>query len=356
MAEIAITAATSVKARLKQALQARPGLWRRYWRLKQEIKRVAMLRYFFYDIGHTYRAMFWPANQQARQALSAELLFQYHKLEKGLVMPGPRRLFGVEAAMAVMEAVDRWRAAGLDSRDTVFVGALVTLHAYRNRLSMAQLDSNGIILPHVERFLERIGAIDRESSLSTPQALPNESISGVSGNEAFRQLVNARRSVRDFLPNPVDRATIDEAVRIAQLSPSACNRQPCSVYLVSDEVKKRRLLALQNGNRGFGHLAPHIAIVTADERCFFDASERHEPYVDGGLFAMSFILSLRAHGVGSCCLNWCVAPKTDQVAHELLGVDTSRRIVMLIAFGYAPENCIVPRSPRRDLNEVLIEL
>lgn len=344
----------SLKARLKRALQSRPGLWRKYWRTKQELKRIAMLRYFLYDIAHTYKAMFWPAGQSAIRGMSAELLFQYHKLEKGLVMPGTQRLFGIEPASAVMEIIHRWRRAGFSSTDPVFLGGLETLRAYRDRLTERQLDTEGKILPKVNEFL-RIVPTASESS-GYPQPLPSAGVASGDAKDAFAQLSNARRSVRDFLARPVERSLISDVVRLAQLSPSACNRQPCSVYLVSDEEKKRRLLALQNGNRGFGHLAPHIAIVTADERCFFDASERHEPYVDGGLFAMSFILALRAHDIGSCCLNWCVTPDIDQAAHQLFGLADSHRIVMLIAFGYVPDGCLVPRSPRRDVKDVLIEL
>jgi nitroreductase len=128
------------------------------------------------------------------------------------------------------------------------------------------------------------------------------------------------------------------------------------MYLVSDEPLKSRLLSHQNGNRGFGHLVPHVGVITANEACFFDASERHEPYIDGGLFAMSLSLALRAQGVGSCCLNWCVRPKTDRAAHSLLGIARSERIIMLMAIGYPASNTFVPRSPRKSLSDILIRL
>lgn len=343
---------TNPKDRLKSILQSMPTVWSAYWRTKQEIRRVYLMRYFFYDMAHTYRAMYWVQGHSDVRTLSAELLFLYHKLEKGLVMPGPRRLFGVEPAKATISLVRRWIEAGHSQTDPVFKGALQTLADYARHIELHQLDINGRIQPEVSALMNEIPLYFKEPS--TPQPLPikddgREEVSTWS----FMELALARRSVREFLPDDVDIALIEGAVVAAQLSPSACNRQPCKLFLTNDPAKKRKLLAYQNGNRGFGHLVPHIAILTTDEQCFFDASERHEPYIDGGLFAMSFILALRANGVQSCCLNWCVPPATDRAVHLLFGIPASQRIVMLIAIGYAPKDCMVPRSPRRALSEVL---
>lgn len=344
----------SLKARAKRALQSQPMLWDAYWRTKQELLRLVLLRYYIYDIRHTYRAMHWPTGHKARQTLSSALLFQYHKLEKGLVMPGKRRFFGVDPADATMKLLHRWQAMGYDQSDPVYVGAIETLRAYCERLQASALDLEDRVCSRLEGFLSRCNEAD--PTLSTPQKLPAAQVDNSTAAEAFRALAQARRSVRDFLPNLVPDAVLREAIQLAQLSPSACNRQPWQVYLVSDAERKQQLLAYQNGNRGFGHLAPHIAIVTADEQCFFDASERHEPYIDGGLFSMSFILALRAHDVSSCCLNWCVPPANDKAVHRLFKLPDSQRIVMLIAMGYAPDECMVPRSPRRDTKAVLISL
>lgn len=350
-------APTSLKSRLKQAMQARPAIWGRYWRAKQELKRLAMLRYFLHDIRHTYRFMFWPWAQREAWALSAELLFQYHKLEKGLVMPGTPRLFGLEPAASVMNLLDRWVRANLPRQDQVFLGAIETLRCYLARINERQLDPRQVIAPQLSQFLQRFDDVPAQAHLSTPYqpALPAEVSEDLLGT-AFDALANVRRSVRDFKPDPVSSDVLAHAVSLAQLSPSACNRQPCAVILVDDPNKRKQLLDLQNGNKGFGHLAPHIAVITADERGFFDASERHEPYIDGGLFAMSLILALRANGVGSCCLNWCVPPALDKAAHEVLGLHPARRIIMLIAVGYPQANDVVARSPRRSTSDILTHI
>lgn len=342
----------SMKLRLKRALQSRPGLWAVYWGGKQQIRRLLLLRYFFYDVRHTYRAMHWEINNSNRNTLAAELLFQYHKIEKGLVMPGPRRLFGVEPAIASMTLCRRWISAGFALQDPVFLGGVETIAAYGVRLSADELDINGVVLPKVLAFLNEIP--QRSTELTTPRPLPR--IQGSATDHllsSFTALAIARRSVREYCPDPVAIEILTRAVQAAQQAPSACNRQPCKLLVISSDKQKNALLSHQNGNRGFGHLAPQVAILTADENCFFDASERHEPYVDGGLFAMGFILSLREQGVGSCCLNWCVSPTTDESVHRLFDIPQSQRIIMLIAIGYPTTDCLVPRSPRRAIGEIL---
>jgi nitroreductase len=339
-----------LKARLRAKLQSKPALWSIYWRGKQELKRVVMLRFFAYDIAHTYRAMFWPEGHDHPTTLSAELLFQYHKLEKGLVMPGRHRMFGRDPALATLKLAQRWIESGHPRNDPVFVGALETLAAYRRRLLEFQLDPTGAVLGRVSGFLSNVE--ERDSQLQTPRMLPLPEGDGQTFG-SFAELALARRSVREFLPEPVGLELIEKAVASAQLAPSACNRQPCHVFLYSDPERKRELLSYQNGNRGFGHMAPHVAIITADEQCFFDASERHQPYIDGGLFSMSLVLALRDLGIASCCLNWCVPPANDKAVHRLFAIPESHRIIMLMAIGREPAQCMVPRSPRRRIANVL---
>ncbi|MEK8045675.1 nitroreductase family protein [Ideonella margarita] len=341
----------SIKQALKSALKRWPALWTAYWRVKQQFKRAYMLRYFSYDIKHTYRAMFWPVGQLGYRPLAASLFFQYHKLEKGLVMPGPRRLFGLEPAQAVMEHLERWHAAGHSQSDSVYRGAMRTLHDYMSHLEAHGLDPAGQITPVVKTFLA--GQPSTDVALSTPVPLAPILVNDSNSQAVFAGLVAGRRSVREFAEDDVPRSAIEQAIQLAQMSPSACNRQPCRVHALHDAQAKKQALQLQNGNRGFGHLAPWVLVITADETGFFDASERHQPYIDGGLFAMTLQYALTAQGLASCCLNWCTPPENDRRLHAALAIPDSERVMMLLAVGMPAADCRVPRSPRRDLKDVL---
>jgi nitroreductase len=342
----------SFKSNLKRTLLKYPLIWGIYFRTKAEILRVVKLRYYLYDISQNYKAMHWAVGHTKRSSISSELLFQYHKLEKGLVMPGPKRLFGLAPARATMILISKWqRIEVVNEKDSIYRGAIGTLQSYYDRIVSYKLDDDNVITDELKNFLANYDC--ERSAFNTPCGILSLDITETYYSEQFSLLMNARRSVRTFSDEPVASDVLENVVRISQLSPSVCNRQPVRVTIVSDPLLKKRLLSHQNGNSGFGHLAPHIAVISTDASCFFGASERHEPYIDGGLFSMSFILALKSHNVSSCCLNWCVKPKTDKSAHKLLALDPSLRIIMLIAIGYAPEETLVPRSPRRDLNDVL---
>lgn len=313
--------------------------------------RILDLRFFASDIQGVYKAMYWEASKSDCRQLSAELLFQYHKLEKGLSMPSPRRFFGADPAKATMRLLDLWRTKGFSTVDPVYIGAIESLVAYRARLISEGYPQGKNIVPVLDQALSAHSA--RSGDLTTPRRYADILQISKRTSGSFEGLAMQRRSVRDFSDRAVPLSTIERAVELAMLSPSACNRQPCKVYVASEQERKARLLRYQNGNRGFGHTAAHVLVVTADQACFFGATERHEPYVDGGLFAMSLILGLQDQGVSSCCLNWCVTPSVCNAVHSEFGITQTERIIMLIAVGYASKGCLVPRSPRRELSEVL---
>lgn len=346
-----------VKAYLKARLQACERCYRVYTGLKYQLKTWSRLRYFLHDLAVARHYMVWrPFGAPGYEQLCSELLFYYHKIEKGLCMPGPRRLFGVEPAVRIIELLKLWQRCGFDPDDPIYRGAVDSLAAYRNRIEDGKLDPARRILPAVATFLASATGTEPEETLPTPLRISAARIAAAGCHATLRELYQVRRSYRNFAPRAVDSGIVRDAVAMAQLSPSACNRQPCRVYVVDDAVLKQELLSFQNGNAGFGHLVPHVAVITADSRCFFDASERNEPYVDGGLFSMSLIYALLAQGIVSCCLNWCVPVATDREFHRRFGIHASELIIMLLAFGYPLDENVVPQSPRKAEGRVLLEL
>ncbi len=338
----------TLKSSIKLCLQKNPKIWNNVITLKSRIKQFTDLSYYFYDIANTFKSMYWPKSQINISTLSAELVFQYHKIEKGLVMPGPRRFFGISPVKETMRLLTQWQTLSEEDEivDPIYLAGIGTLQSYIDHIDKYSLDQDDQISSIVKHFLVTIE--DYREQYPTP------SIKADYYNPTeFQSLSLARRSVRNYLAKPVPNQIIIDSFKVAQLAPSACNRQPCSVKIITDPKLKNELLSYQNGNRGFGHLAPAIAIITSKENYFFGTIERHQPYIDGGLFSMSFILGLQSHGVSSCCLNWCVTPEKDKAVHEILKLDKSERIMMYLAIGYAEEDTFVATSTRRATENTL---
>ncbi|WP_166015679.1 nitroreductase [Chelativorans multitrophicus] len=56
---------------------------------------------------------------------------------------------------------------------------------------------------------------------------------------AVDEAITSRRSVRAFLPDPVDEGTIREILQVASRAPSGTNMQPWKVYVTAGETKHR---------------------------------------------------------------------------------------------------------------------
>ncbi len=343
----------TIKSYLRSKLIACQPCYQRYQQLKYQLKSVFTLRFCLHDLKNVSRHMYWGNEASlSKQQLQAKLLFYYHKIEKGICLPGKKRLFALDVVPRVISLMEVWESNGNSRSDPIYLGALSSVKAYKDLLISNNLDPNAKILPKVIEFLARRETVTYEHG--TPITISDEQIDAVLRYDEFSTLCRIRRSFRDFGDQDVSDDTILRAVDLAQLSPSACNRQPCKVYLVRDNNLKQKLLSHQNGNAGFGHLAPVVMVITTDMSHFFGAIERHQPYIDGGLFSMTLLYSLQIQGVVSCCLNWCVTPATDVRAHELLSIPDSERIVMLVVAGYPSQRALVPRSQRKALDSVLV--
>jgi iodotyrosine deiodinase len=62
-------------------------------------------------------------------------------------------------------------------------------------------------------------------------------------SQEFLRRMTARRTVRDFSPEPVPFALVRDAIRAAALAPSGANRQPWKFVVVADPAVKREIRA-----------------------------------------------------------------------------------------------------------------
>ncbi|WP_395396232.1 nitroreductase family protein (plasmid) [Novosphingobium sp. BL-8A] len=293
--------------------------------------------------------MSWERSGTDYWRQSSELIFQHHKLEKGLCLPRTsRRFFGQVAAENTVSLMKEWRQCGLDVTAPVYRAAEGVLRSYRAAI---------IAMPGRETVQKRLlneidGLVSDEIDIAyrTPLIPPKVPDGAYATLLALSQ---SRRSTRDFASRPVDLTLLERAATVAQLSPSACNRQPWHLHLYDDPEAIKAMLALQNGNSGFGHTVPLLAVITSDMASFFDSSERMQPVLDGGLFLMTLLLALEAQGLATCCLNWCVDPATDKKGHRIGAIPEQEKILTFLAIGYREEGATSPLSARRPIEDVI---
>jgi len=285
-----------------------------------------------------------PAKKHELTHIESDLIKHYHVLEKGLVMADFRPRSGVAILKRLIVLTSIWKDAGGDENEFHFQAALAVIKSYHRKHHNLNIDVSDLIPPG---FCDE----DEICKVDAGSKLPNE----ISADDLakFDRFALSRHSVRQFsLDRVPEHDLLTSAVEVAISAPSVCNRQTWRVHLYEGEAAQK-MLSFQNGNRGFGHLIPTVAIVTSDMRLFGGGGERYQGWIEGGLFSMNFLLALHARGLSSVALNWSRLNKDDRLLRAAAKIPEHERIIMLIGCGYASEGHEVTCSPRSPVSQYI---
>ena len=309
-------------------------------------ERFAAVRAFRYDKAQ-FMAYAGAFHLDRLAAARAEIVMGYHVLEKGLTMPKRRLGFGKGAVVHMVNLITsferRFGAPPLNSHaDPQVRHAIGVLRAYRE-LHRDWPEP----MPRLDAFLAAHPDVPPSHE---PHVTRTEFFAA---KDAPFPVFAASRHVCRHFAGSVPRETVEKAVAIATTAPSACNRQHARVHVVDDAELRDRLFAVQGGTRGFGQDADKVLVVTADLSAVRWGWERHDCYVNGGIFVMNLCYALHHLCVAHCILHWSVSPEADRAAHDLLGIPPNEAIVQVIACGMPPDEFDVAASPRLAASDVL---
>ena len=280
----------------------------------------------------------------SKQSALASIIATYHVVEKGLTMPEPRLGFGRDVVLRLISELNQF-AEKYGTDEMQFQHALGVIAEYHqwHQSEKSEL-SNDVEL--------QIGQLLRKFSFPASQQIDMTRDAYFSkANAPFPEFSASRHSVRHF-EGSVSLEQIKQAVSLANNAPSACNRQPCRVHVVKDKELIAKCLALQNGNRGFGHLADKLLVLTTDLRCAWE-TEQKDIFFNAGLYAMNLCYALHFYKVAHCMLNWSRLPKFDEELHSLLKIPIEETPAVLIACGKAPKMFRIANSAKKDSKDSL---
>lgn len=296
-----------------------------------------LVRYFSWS--HTGREDSYTAQS------SYALLKQYHGIEKGLSLNTPRPGFGQKKVQALLSKIDAYEK-NPDHDPTIVKAAVDSLIDY-SKFNAAQdisfhwlnhwLDQRNV---EEKNDTEANGGVIRVSRSDIKSC-----VEGV-GEEFFL----SRHSIRNFSGEEVPLEVIEKAADLARKTPSVCNRQGPRVHCFKNAAEA---LKWQSGNAGFGHLASRALVITSDIQAFSSIGERHQPFIDGGLYAMSIVYALHSLGYGSCMLAWDQTRQHNHAARKALNIPDNEVIIMMIAVGSLPDDLLVANAFRRPLTSSL---
>jgi nitroreductase len=172
----------------------------------------------------------------------------------------------------------------------------------------------------------------------------------------FMDLVRSRRSIRRFLPRPVEREKIMACLEAARLAPSAHNAQPWRFIVVDDPGLKGRLCGeafsgIYSMSR-FAAQAPLVVVVLARKDFLTHHVGRQIQrtafyLIDIGIAGEHFILQAEELGLGTCWMGWFSARRVRKV----LKIPRKYKIMALMPVGYAAS-----RPPRETVRKPLGEV
>ena len=287
-------------------------------------------------------------HQDEEVRLRARITASYHVVEKGLSHHNPRAGFGKDIASELACSLKTYRSAGYPASCSQYQSAIAVLVCYRE----FQQRHNAQVPAAVDQFFHELSPTPVGFNGGYIMKCGEDLLASWRGD--FGSLAKHRHSIRHFTGTPVSEAAIQRAVDLARRAPSACNRQTVRVHVLKSQRQIEQVLELQGGARGFIELIDTLLIVTADLRGYSSFSERHLPYVDGGLFAMTLTYALCYEGIGSCLLNMALPPGAETAIRAIAGISEAEAAVVTLAVGNVPESLKVAHSQRKPLHEYLV--
>lgn len=284
-------------------------------------------------------------NKHRDRLTHVELRRNIHRLEKGLVMRPRRDVFARDYIIETIEFYEEAARQSLANPDSMDKSEMSWAHDVLTEYFRVATGEDDTIAAARARF-EATG-YQAEPTGRIPH--PKKHLSDISYNQ-LEQLVLQRRSVRWFDERPVPRELIDQALLLGRQAPTACNRLPYEFRIFDDPQMVRTVSAIPFGTAGYGHNIPAIAVVVGKLDSYFSPRDRHAIYVDGSLAAMQFILALETLGLSSSVINWPDFEPLERKMQKTLDLSLTDRVVMLIGFGYAHPEGLVPYSAKKELD------
>ena len=195
-------------------------------------------------------------------------------------------------------------------------------------------------------------------------------------SRAFLELMQTRRSVRQFSPEPVEWELIENALRTAGTAPSGANQQPWSFVVVGDPAVKaeireaaeheERLLYEERASEeylgaiepiGTDAVKPHLTeapyLIVVFEQAYGvdeDGSKRKHYYVRESVgIAVGFLLA-SLHAAGLATLTHSPSPMG--FLTRILGRPQNERPFIVIPVGYPADGAEVPTLTKKPLGEI----
>ena len=275
------------------------------------------------------------------------MLLIAHALEKGMSNKNPRR-FGVQKVEELMELISLYESYGSYKNDFAYINAINVLRGYTGFYE----EKKWTDADEYKKVCEFIKSRKNVNNMNVGSFTLFKKDFENDAKINYHKFLLSRHSVREFKREAIQETDLIKAVEDAILTPSACNRQMCKVYYVTDEDRRKKLIEMAQGFGGFEKETINPLVVTFDANANYFIGERNQGWFNAGLFSLNLVNSLHAHGIGSCFCQFGNTVKEEEKLKDILDIPKNERIAVLIACGYYVDECRIPYSPRKEIRDI----
>lgn len=283
----------------------------------------------------------------SKNRLEAEIVRNVHSIEKGLSIENPRLGFGIAKINEMFGLIEKYIEI-TDEKEILYfvIDALEAYDKYHSDNHFTNADVENVRKKCID-LKERLGSHDEicGGTLVYKNSDANIDVDNV------KLLFNTRHSIREFSGDEVPEETILEAIKLAQRSPSACNRQAVRVYSINSKDYIDSMGNL-DGIGGFAQDVDKFLLITGVQSAY-RPGEKNQFAVSASMFAGYLTLSLHALGVASCVVQRNLyADKMYTSFREKHGIPADEQLVVMLGVGIPKEECSVPVSKRFSIGKI----
>jgi nitroreductase len=148
----------------------------------------------------------------------------------------------------------------------------------------------------------------------------------------FLELVKTRYSVRKYKSDPVPEALLQKILQAARLAPTAANRQPFQLIVITSP-EHRAALAPISDQVWFTEAPVVIAVVAETAKAWGDSNGRNFSLIDTAIVADHITLAAADLGLGTCWIGGFDLAMARKTLHLPAGVEP----IIFIPIGYADD-------------------
>ncbi len=278
-----------------------------------------------------------------KDKLKARIVMNAHSIEKGLSLKNIKLGYGKPKILMLLKDLSHYYELFKDEQLLVFCLSIIKSYIEYNK-------SHGV------EDKDIINAYNKTENLLTVKKEELDYLNGgyfKTSKEKIHKyakidylnFVKNRHSIRNFTGNKIDTELINKALEIATFTPSACNRQPWGNHIFLDKNKIEQIIEFQTGARQFKDGLACVILVTSKYSSFF-GGEYHQPFVNGGLYAMNLMFALHSLGLGTTPLNMGFTAKKLKKLKNICEIEDNEAPIVLIGVGEIAEELSIATSSR----------